>query len=326
MPINNAGWHPDPHLPNQGMLQPTMQRGGYYASEFRSNIGVFGYAPKPNKDNSPPVCTPPGTMYNVNGIAADEKGNLIVPGSLRPSGRNTKYWVVSVYQGAPQNNICGPLLGSVPDRTGQPVDAVSFNAQKSVIAVSQIDFQTKLGEIVTCTLSSNSCSAPITSSYITGYSAGITMDQHGNCWLSTAKKISSGIPVGFRLIYFQGCTGNGEVATGTEGQSSYGGLFMDNAGRLGAFDAFNAKLHIYSGCNPTCTPVATYPLRGQSFYGGLNGAGHKLAVGDEQYGSVDVYNYSLPTFELRYSFDAGLRHARLVESGIFSPSNYRSQH
>jgi hypothetical protein len=326
-PINSAGW-PDGHfhIYSGGKRPPqTQQRGGYYATEFRSDVAVFGYAPKPNKDNMGPVCSPPGDRYNVNGIASDEKGNLIVPGSSRPSGRNTKYWNIAVYQGAAQDQICGQLLGTIPDTTGQPVDATSFNATLAPIAVSEINFTTKLGEVVICTLASLACGAPVTSSAITGYGAGVAMDAAGDCWLSTSKKISNGIPVGFRLIYWAGCTGDGVVANGTSGQASYGGLFMDNSGHLGSFDAFNAKLHVYSGCNPTCTEVSGSPfaLRGQSFYGNLNGSGLKLAVGDEQYGSVDVYNYMNPTSSLRYSFSSGLKHGRLVESGIFSPTNQR---
>ncbi len=326
-PVNSAGWKHGVH-PHVGDSHPSTdpQRGGYYATEFRSDVGVFGYSPKPNKDNNGPVCSPAGNRYNVNGIASDEKGNLIVPGSSKPGGANTKDWNISVYAAGPQVEICGRLLGSIPDMTGQPVDAASFNATLAPIAVSEINFTTKTGEIVLCTLSSLSCSAPITSSAITGYSAGVAMDSHGNCWLSTAKKVTNGIPAGFRLVYWPGCTGDGMVATGTGGQSSYGGLFIDNDGNIGSFDAFNAKLHVYSGCNPQCSSVGTFPLQGQSFYGLPNGSGHKLAVGDSTNGSCDVYNYSLPTFQLRYSFSAGLHHSRLVEACIFSPTNQRLHH
>ncbi|MFY9664229.1 MAG: hypothetical protein WAL67_10510 [Candidatus Cybelea sp.] len=34
--------------------------------------------------------------------------------------------------------------------------------------------------------------------------------------------------------------------------------------------------------------------------------------------------HTLPTFSLRYSFNAGLRRSRVVESGIFSPTNQRT--
>jgi hypothetical protein len=322
-PINSAGLLHSGPLGVEARPAGRQQRGGYYATEFRSSIGVFGYSPKPNKSNMSPTCSPSGNRYHVNGIASDSKGNLIVPGSSKPGSRNTQDWSVSVYQGSAQPAICGPLLGTIPVTNGQPVDATSFNAVTAPIAVSEINFTTKLGEVVICTLASLSCSAPVTSSAITGYSAGVATDASGNCWLSTAKRVTNGIPVGFRLIYWPGCTGNGMVAAGTQGQSSYGGLFIDNDGNLGAFDAFNSKLYVYSGCNPSCTRIGKFFLLGQSFYGNLNGSGHKLAVGDESNGSVDVYDYNLPTFGLRYSFDNGLTRGRLVESGIFSPTNQR---
>ncbi|HET6277121.1 MAG TPA: hypothetical protein VFE16_14425 [Candidatus Cybelea sp.] len=323
-PISSAGWRQESG-PREGQNRPPQiqQRGGNYAEEFRSDVGVFGYSPKPNKTNNPPVCSPPGNRYNVNGIASDEKGNLIVPGSSKPAGKNTSGWNISVYFGSTQPTICGALLGAIPDTTGQPVDAASFNAVLAPIAVSEINFTTKLGELVICTLSSLSCGAPVTSSAITGYSAGVAMDASGNCWLSTAKKLTNGIPAGFRLVYFAGCAGNGVAADGTGGQSSYGGLFIDNAGNIGSLDAFNSKLHVYSGCNPHCTSLYTFTLQGQSFYPGLNGSAAKLAVGDETNGSCDVYNYMPPTFTLRYSFNAGLKHSRLVESCIFAPDNQR---
>jgi hypothetical protein len=306
-----------------------MQRGGFYASEFRSGIGVFGYSPKPNRMNMAPVCSPAGNRYNVNGIASDRRGNLMVPGSSRP-GRRGK-WSVSVYAGDAQPTICGALLAQIGVSFGQPVDASSIDVDVShhfagTVAMSVIDFTTRVGEIFICQMVPYGpvfCEYPVlTSSAITGYGAGV-LDVGGNCWLSTAKRISNGIPVGFRLIYWAGCTGNGVSATGTEGQGSYGGLFMDNAGNIGAFDAFNSKLHVYNGCNPACTRVAEFRLQGQSFFGGLNGAANRLAVGDSTNGSVDVYRYDLSNFHYLYSFNNGLRRARLVMSGIFSPNNLR---
>jgi hypothetical protein len=300
------------------------QRGGNYASMFRAHSGVFGYSPKPNKSNNPPVCEPSGTFYNVNGIGTDEKGNLMVPGSSAPGGRKTTDWGVTVYQGSSQPLICGANLGTIPTPDGQPVDADSFNAMFAPIAVSEINFDTGKGEVVLCTLASLSCGSPITSSSVSSIGAGVAIDAAGDCWLSTAKRLSNGGPEGFRLIYWAGCTGDGVVATGTTGQASYGGLFIDNDGNIGSFDAFHNRLFVYSGCNPNCTLVGIFPLRGQSFYGTLNGSGHKLAAGDAENGSVDVYNYDLPTFALRYSFNNGLDKSRLVESGIFAPSNQRT--
>jgi hypothetical protein len=193
-----------------------------------------------------------------------------------------------------------------------------------------IDSTTNLGEIEMCSLASLACSAPITSPAITGYSAGVAMAKNGNCWLSTAKRVDNGIPAGFRLIYFAGCKAPGIPATGTSSQSFYGGLFKDggtlDGNRLAAFDAFDSVLNVYKGCKPHCHKIAELKLAGQSFFGGLNGASKRLAVGDSSNGSVDVYQYDpkvFTDFRLLYSITGGLDRSRLVMSGIFSPSNNR---
>jgi hypothetical protein len=193
-----------------------------------------------------------------------------------------------------------------------------------------IDSTTDLGEIEMCSLASLACSAPITSPAITGYSAGVAMAKNGNCWLSTAKRVDNGVPAGFRLIYFAGCKAPGIAATGTSSQSFYGGLFKDggtlDGNRLAAFDAFDSVLNVYKGCKPHCHQIAELKLAGQSFFGGLNGASKRLAVGDSSNGSVDVYQYDpkvFTNFRLLYSITGGLDRSRLVMSGIFSPSNNR---
>jgi hypothetical protein len=78
------------------------------------------------------------------------------------------------------------------------------------------------------------------------------------------------------LIFFKGCKEPGDVATGTDSQSFYGGLFRDggtlDGNRLGSFDAFDSVLTVYKDCKPHCIKLAELKLAGQSFFGGLNGA------------------------------------------------------
>ena len=234
--------------------------------------------------------------------------------------------------------ICGKLLGRIPITNGQPVDAMAFDAATLPIVVSVIDDTTNLGEIEVCSLAKLSCGAPVTSPDITGYSAGVTEARNGDCWLSTAKEVDAGVPAGFRLIWFPACNAEkAMVATGTKGQSFYGGLFMDESvnkegkgNRIGAFDAFDGVLTVYTGCKPKCVVYGREKLAGQSFFGGLDGASNRLAVGDSTNGTVDVYRYDPEThfnhFGLLYSFDGGLERSRLVMSGIFSPSDQRQHH
>ena len=101
--------------------------------------------------------------------------------------------------------------------------------------------------------------------------------------------------VRFRVSLLAGLTGTGEVASGTS-NSSYGGLFFDTAGNLVSVDAFAGMLYVYHGCKPNCTLAGgPYSLHGASFYGNLNRAGNRMALGDWGSGEVDVYTYSPPT-------------------------------
>jgi hypothetical protein len=61
-------------------IPPPGTKGGYYASEFAGSL-VPAWSPKPNTENNPPLCSVSGQTYYVNGIASDQKGDLIVPGS-----------------------------------------------------------------------------------------------------------------------------------------------------------------------------------------------------------------------------------------------------
>jgi hypothetical protein len=300
---------------NPAGLSPMAQRGGYEGSMFLGT-DIPEWAPKPNKSNNGPNCTVPVPAGAINGIASDQKGNLIVPEAV-----DNTHSIITVYQGPP---ICGGQLGgTITDTTGQAVDAAAFNAGTGNIYVSEINFSTGTGDVVICTLASGACGAPITNSSITGIGAGVAIDRSGDCWLSasTSYNVFTG-PVGFVLVYWPGCSGQGEVASGTS-NASLGGLFMDDQGNLGSFDAYNSMLYVYSGCNPACSQVGSTPMKGFSFFGNLNGSGGKLAVGDWTNGTIDVYNYILPTAMYRYSFNNGLTATDRVASGIFSPTNQR---
>lgn len=294
------------------IVNPDMQRGGYYAAEF-SGTDIFGWAPKPNKSDAPPICSISGGT-GFNGIAADRKGHLIAPGVFGGVSQ------INVYSGPP---VCGTLLVSIPDTTGQPGDAdVVLDATKNNILVGEIaNYGSHVGDVVVCSYATLSCGAPVTSSAITGYGAGVALATNGDCWMSAGTSEFNLVHPGFVLIYWQGCTGPGQVATGTL-NASYGGLFIDSQGNLGSFDAFSNTLYVYSGCNPACTLVGgPFALKGQSFFGNLNGAGTRLAVGDYTSGAVDVYNYTPTSLSFHYSFSNGLTPGNIVESGIFEPTN-----
>ena len=64
----------------------------------------------------------------------------------------------------------------------------------------------------------------------------------------------------------------------------------------------------------------TSKLEGESFFGGLDSKGTKLALGDYENGVVDVYSYSASKgAKYLYSFSNGLTQSDMVETGQFAP-------
>jgi hypothetical protein len=275
-----------------------------YASQFYGSQ-VLGY-PSPNKGNSGPSCTL-GTSSNplddVNGFGTDSKGNVMVPADTS-----------SGFELAVFSPKCGSSLWTASVTSGQPADAYATNATSSALVGEIIDDSTDAGALMICSKASG-CGTPFSNSAVTGYGGGVTMAKDGDCWLSAEKASFSG----FVLVYFKGCTGSGEVATGTSNEY-YGGLFIDSKGNLGSVD-LSGTLYVYSGCNPACTLVSTSTLHGESIFGGLNKKGNMLSLGDYGNSEVDVYTYS-PTkgATYSYSFNTGLTSGDDSEAAHFAPS------
>jgi hypothetical protein len=284
-----------------------------YASNFYQ-YEMWGY-PNPNKSNGPATCTIGSSskyMEYVNGFGTDTKGNVLVPGY---TGQDSGYLAINVFKPS-----CGAEIWQAKVDTGQPADAYAVNGATGTVLVGLLaDYDNNdYGASVLCSAKSG-CGTPLTNSSVTGYVAGIAMAKNGDCWQSGATSTTSG----FVLVYFKGCTGSGEVATGTS-NASYGGLFIDTKGNLGSLDSANGVLYVYSGCNPACTLVSTTTLHGDSLFGGLDSKGTSLALGDYANNEIDVYSYSTTKgATYSYSFNNGLTSGseNLVETGHFAPRN-----
>lgn len=302
----------------QAPAAPTLQRlaerpapdkkvkGMIFASELESNW-LFGYA-DPNKQNKPASCTL-GTnsqfLDNVQGFGSDSKGDLEIP-----SGVSTGNSALSVFE--PR---CGALVWRASVLTGFPVDAYSSDPLTGNVAVALTVTYNSFGYggVVLCSKASG-CGGVISNPEVNrGF--GVALAENGDCWLS-----ATGFSENYLLVYFQGCSGTGTVATGTQ-NAQPGGLFIDTKGNLAAIDQ-SGKLYVYSGCNPNCSLVSTSTLNGEPYYGGLDAKGTHFAVGDYATGGVDVYNYS-PTSgaTYSYSFNNGLNSGRGVEGAHFAPTN-----
>jgi hypothetical protein len=285
-----------------GRQAPASALKGIYVGDFDSS-SVLGY-PKNNIANGPPICRVSG-VSNVNNIATDTVGNLIVPDSF--SG-------VNVYTG-PQ--MCGPLLATITDSYGQASDAASANAATGAIVVGNI---LGPGFVVTCTVSSLTCTQLTPGSAGIGEVAGVAMDKNGNCWADAYNATFTAVV----LTYWVGCTGTGVVATGFQ-NTGYGGVDVDNYGDIVTFDwhgSAGTDLWVYSGCSPACTSVSENTLSNDAaIFGHLGRQSQRLVAGGYAAAQVDIYAYTPTTLIYYYSFNNGLNGSGDIEGVAYSPSS-----
>lgn len=280
-----------------------------YASAF-SGDQVFGFS-NPNNGNAPPTCTL-GTSSNylasVNGFGVDTRGDVMIPADTPHDNGN---FSINVFK-----PNCGALAWQAETEAAQPEDAYSVDALRGNVLVGELQSGTQgTGAVVLCTKKSG-CGVPLTNPAVTGFGGGVAMAKNGDCWLAAEQQAFEG----FVLVYFKGCSGAGEVATGTS-NSYYGGLFLDTTGNLGSID-LGGTLYVYRGCNPVCTLVSSSPLHGESLFGGLDASGKHFVVGDDSNTEVDVYAYAPGAgATYQYSFNNGLYYSNSVEAAHFAPDN-----
>jgi len=279
----------------------THPRPGIYLAQF-DGTDILGYRAA-HEALQGPICQVSAGMY-VNGIAVDSRGNLIDPnGSTR---------LVIVFKG-PQ--MCGEKLGSFHDRYGQPSDASSGDAATGKIAVANIqDNGSSPGSLSICTLRAG-CTSNLTNPQM--YAAEAVAMKDGTCWVD-AKRTASG---GAALIYFKGCAGQGEVASGFKSASA-GGIDIDNHGNLVIIDQSQKMVYIYSGCDPQCSIVGgPFRLKSECFFGKLNAANTNYVTVDQLEGHIDFYSYS--TNAIKYEYAVKGLPVSLAPEGI--AQNPRSQ-
>lgn len=288
-------------------IQPAGNVGGVYVSEFYGS-SVFGY-PHNNMADGAPTCSISTGVVNPQGIAADKTGNFIFPQGYNNLGRQ-----VQVYAGP---SLCGAMVGFLNDDNGQPVDASSADAVNGNIAVANMFDVGGAGSVSICTLSSGGCATNLTNANMYEV-ASVVMSSNGDCWASGANQTGAAT-----LTYFQGCTGSGAAATGYA-NTYFGGLDIDKNGNIVALSAFDAKLYIYHGCNPTCTMVGgPFSLQGQSLFGHLNRQSMTYTAADFEFGQIDVYQYSSSGPTYWYSYNNGLTASNIVEGVAVAPRTKR---
>jgi hypothetical protein len=285
-------------------------KGGIYVSSYYVT-SVYAFKSDYKQGGSGPTCSLFTGQEDIRDIAADSKGDLIVPEGASDS--------VVLYGGP---NLCGPMLGTISDPYGQPADAASLNAATGTIVVA--DFQTaskRVGNLAICTLKSG-CTEMLTGSNIAGYGFGVALAKNGDCWLASAGPGSTGA----RMTYWPGCTGSGEAVTGFRNTSA-GSLSIDKQGNLVAVDwdgGVAGQLWVYSGCDPACTVVGgPFALKGNPLFGALNARGSTFGTMETAWpngGTVDIYRYSPTAVTYDYSFNSSYETVTYPEGFAYSPA------
>jgi hypothetical protein len=280
---------------------------GIYVSAFAASV-LWGFQ-KNESGNAPSTCTVSPTS-SVNDFAVDDSGALMVPDAF--SG-------ISVYS---NSQMCGPLLGTITDPYGQASDASASDAVNGNIAVGNIVDNSGLpGSLSVCSLSSLTCSVNLTNPAILEI-GGVAMKSNGDCWADGINSADVGV-----LVYYQGCTGSGVVATGFS-NGFYGSVDIDDKGNLVTVSLFGpsfslpSTVNVYSGCNPACTLISSSNLAGESLFGHMGRENERFVTTDLENASVEVYRYKSTGLTLMYSFTGGLPCATdECEAAAYSPSS-----
>jgi hypothetical protein len=267
---------------------------GLYATSYYSTR-ILGFRAA-NRVDKGPICSV-GPTRDTNGVAVDEKGDLIDPDGGAHS--------IVVYQGP---DMCGKKIGAVDDPYGIPNDAASADAATGTIVVAN-----RMGTIALCTLKSG-CTVDLKNP-IMKQAAAVALAPNGDCWASGRNAVNHAV-----LVYFRRCTGSGLVAQGYLNQG-WGGLDIDDFGNLVAISQLRrSKLYVYKGCNPKCSLVGgPFTLRGVVMFGHLNRSSTKLAVGNSAKAEVEIYRYSPGGVKYAYGFHNGFSVSADVDGVAFDP-------
>jgi hypothetical protein len=284
---------------------PAAIRRGAYVAEYYTN-DILGYAADARK-NLPPVCSLPAA-YVVD-VEVDPAGNLVDP----DGGSRT----VSVFRG-PQ--MCGPQLGSFPDRDGQPSDAATLDAVAHPIYVANLQAEGQsYGNVSVCTLSGG-CTRVLSSGAIRGQLFAVAEDAAGNVYASGYPTPSvSGPGSGAALVWWKAGKGKG-ASIAAYRNTTPGGLDVDRQGRLLALDTFGHALWVYTGCPAACVAHGPFALQGESVFGKVNAQGDVFQAADSEYGQIDVYRYAgVNGVRYLYSYDDGMSPSGDVEGIALDP-------
>jgi hypothetical protein len=280
---------------------------GIYAVASKGVVNGYRFN---DRSNGPPVCSV-GSFNDLRNsdIAADTKGDLLVV----DGGANK----ITVFKGP---GLCGPKLGSIADPFGTAfTDVASRDGTTFVAGYNKRLAKSYESGVAVCTLSGG-CTRHLSLGLGLGKVYGVAVAPNGDCWAS-GQSVGGQPP--FAMVYFAHCRGKGVFATGF-GVDRHGGIDIDANGNFVVIDASGLPdLTVYSGCNPTCTKLMRFVLKGPggTLYGHLdaNSNMYIAAEGNVGHAKLDVYSYSPTALTYLYSITNGL--TLDAQASAFSPNS-----
>jgi hypothetical protein len=256
--------------------------GGAYVAQFAATV-VNEYK-IPNKPNSAPRCTVPGS-YDVSGLGVNAKRVLYVPSG---SGQIATF--------VPDCGAPGPVLFDSGQLTDVAFDGTTVYVDNAASGGVDVFLNGK-------TTKSRSLSNPA----ITGNNFGVGVDAAHAVFESSVNGV---------IVKYAGGKGAGTVLPIT-GASFPIGIEFDKSQNLIVFGG-NSGILIYAPpYSGAPTRTISFGSRG-GFWGKLDVSNANLYVSDNRNSTIDVYNYSTGAYE--YSFGNGLTQSGSVQGVAIDPA------
>ena len=288
--------------PMRGRSAPDFAERGIYVSALL-DTHLYGF-PKNNSGNAPPFCSVPAT--GVNGFGVDNAGNLMIP-----EGNDG----ITVWNGP---MMCGSMvpLEQSPMRLAKPRTLPpSTRSPETLPSPIFRHRQQPRQHFNLHAVQRNVRDEPDQPKFFRA--VGVAMNGAGNCWADGSDPSDAAV-----LVYFAGCTGSGQLATGFR-NGFYGGVDIDSQGNLVTISGgLPSTVNVYSGCNPACTRLSSTAVAGLSMYGHVGKQNARYVTTDIETATVEVYRYKKTGLSLFYSFTGGLPCAtELCEAAAYDPSS-----
>jgi hypothetical protein len=279
--------------------------------------GYFNLYKLPGSSNSMPVCANGGLnkVAEINGIGADSKGTLWVPG-LVPT--NLTSGIVLTFK----KNTCTQAAAKLTDLGGEPAD-IAFTTTGKMYVMDIVNFPAMTnGQIEVYpkgkTKPASTLQLPgelVGTGTSQGLGLGIATDSSNNVYatyLNTSK--------GTDITVFAGGKGAGTILQNTNG-TLYEGMTFDTHGNLVAAADSSAGATINIFTPPFTGTPTSFAAQGTVVDLKLDPKGNNLYVGDATNNTLDVYKYPSGTYEYSIVVTTVPPNGAVVEGVAVDPSD-----